>query len=52
MRKVIELTQDEIDELVQKQGAYKRAEYNNLRALQDGLVSEVKTAFEIIRKKV
>ena len=51
MRKEIYLTQDEIDSLVQKDDSWKKADFNSLRALQDGLVDEVTYPDKIIRRK-
>ena len=50
MRKIIYLTQDEIDDMAQKGGWIAR-DYNSLRALQDGLIKEFTTAFIIYRRK-
>ncbi len=50
MRKNIFLTQDEIDEKVQKIGAC-LADYNRWRTFQDGLIKEVTTPFEIYSRK-
>jgi len=51
MREIIELTQDEIDSLVQAENAFYRADYNSLRALQDGIVDIVKLPFVIYKRK-
>lgn len=52
MRKIIYLTQDEIDKFVQNDLKFTHRDYNNFRAFQDGLITEVTTAFEIYRRKV
>ena len=51
MRKIIYLDQDGIDAMVQLPDAYKKAGYNNMRALQDGLIDEVTFPDMIIRRK-
>ena len=49
MREVVDLTQEEIDTIVQGFEEYHR-DYNNWRALQDNLISEFTTAFKIYRR--
>ena len=50
-RTTLELTQDEIDDLVQRPNAWCKADYHNLRALQDGLVDVVTYPDKIVRRK-
>jgi hypothetical protein len=49
MRETHHLTQDEIDEIVQKMNCTS-ADYYNLRRLQDGEIDEVKTAKFILKR--
>jgi hypothetical protein len=51
MRRIIYLTQDEIDELVQKNDDITRHDYARFRSFQDGLIGEVSTPFLIYRRK-
>jgi len=51
MRKELYLTQDEIDDLVQRPGAALLADFSSLRALQDGIVDKVTYPDKIIYKK-
>jgi hypothetical protein len=51
MRQIIYLTQDGIDEMVQKPDAWQRESYVRMRALQDGLIDEVTFPDMIIRRK-
>ena len=50
-RTTLELTQDEIDDLVQRPNAIYKVDYHNLRALQDGLVDVVTYPDKIVRRK-
>ena len=60
MREIIYLTQDQIDDLVQREGALQEVNHSGmatmllwhgLRALQDEDITEFKTPFIIYRKK-
>ena len=60
MREIIELTQDQIDDLVQTEGALQKANHSGiadillwhgLRALQDGDIEEYKTPFIIYKRE-
>ena len=51
MREIIYLTQDEIDEIVQKNVDIYKHDYGRFRAFQDGELSEVTTPFKIYRRK-
>ncbi len=50
MRRDIYLTQDEIDEKVQKM-SWTLQDYNKWRAFQDGDIGLITTPFEIYRRK-
>ena len=51
MRTIVYLSQDEIDDMLQKHYTIYEAIYNSLRALQDKQLNEVTTAFTIYRRK-
>ena len=50
MRKILYLTQDEIDKYVQNLPSGDR-HYNYFRAFQDNLIKEVTTPWEIFRRR-
>lgn len=51
MRKIIYLTQDEIDDLVQNQNTIMDLNYHSLRALQDGYIDKVTYPDRIIYRR-